>query len=62
VCGKISISFDPFNMLSVPIPCIKEKTVPVKFIPASLQEKPKIYRVNIGEYETIYELKQKITE
>lgn len=33
VCNKISISFDPFNMLSVPIPTLKEYKLVVKYMP-----------------------------
>lgn len=40
VCGKISISFDPFNMLSLPIPQIKESSVSIKYIPYSIEENP----------------------
>jgi hypothetical protein len=50
VCGKISISFDPFNMLSVPIPgCSKEYKLSVKFFPYNLEEQPIEFIFSVGE-------------
>eukprot|EP00347_Sterkiella_histriomuscorum_P019890 403339921 len=62
VCGKISISFDPFNMLSVPIPQIKDSFVNVRYFPYDLKEQHKILRINVGEYESLSELNLKILE
>lgn len=33
VCNKVSITFDPFNMLSVPIPMMKEIKLSIKYFP-----------------------------
>jgi ubiquitin C-terminal hydrolase len=60
VCSKVSISFDPFNMLSVPIPMNKESKMNVKYFPFSIQEKPMEFIINIGEYTTFPEIKSRI--
>ena len=62
VCNKISISFDPFNMLNVPIPMNKEIKLPVKYFPFNLAERPKEFLLNVGEFVTFSEIKQKIIE
>ncbi|CDW86593.1 ubiquitin carboxyl-terminal hydrolase [Stylonychia lemnae] len=62
VCGKISISFDPFNMLSVPIPIIKENVVNVKYFPYSLKQPHKLLKINVGEYDSVTDLKQKVQD
>lgn len=49
VCGKISISFDPFNMLSVPIPINKENKINVKYFPYNFEDKPKEFILSIGD-------------
>jgi hypothetical protein len=63
VCGYISISFDPFNMLSLPIPqATKDIKFTIKYFPLSLLNKPKEFTFLIGEYATLSEIKQKIAE
>lgn len=57
VCSKISISFDPFNMLSVPIPLNKEIKLNIKYFPMSLTEKPKEFAINVGEFVTLSEIR-----
>ena len=49
-------------MLSIPIPIIKENWITVKYFPYSLKEPHKLLRVNIGEYESVTDLKSKISE
>lgn len=63
VCSKVSITFDPFNMLSLPIPQpTKDFKTIIKYYPLSLIEKPKEFVFSIGEYTTMTEIKQKIQE
>src|SRR3569833_982313 len=62
VCNKISISFDPFNILSVPIPIHKEIKLSIKYFPLSLSERPKEFLMNVGEYVTLSEIRQKLVE
>lgn len=49
-------------MLSVPIPQIKENFVDVRYFPYDIDQPHKILRINVGEYETIAELRQQIVE
>ncbi len=62
VCNKISISFDPFNMLSVPIPINKEIKLSVKYFPCNLAEQPKEFSMSVGEFVTFSEIRQKLIE
>lgn len=57
VCNKVSISFDPFNMLSLPIPNNKDFKLNIKYFPHNLTEKPKEYTVNVGEFVTLSEIR-----
>jgi hypothetical protein len=58
----VSISFDPFNMLSVPIPMNKEMKMTVKYFPYNLSIKPIEFVMNIGEFVTMSEIKQKVID
>lgn len=63
VCGKVSITFDPFNMLSLPIPhAQKDLKVSIKYYPRSLLSKPKEFLIQVGEYATLNEVKSRIVE
>lgn len=61
-CNKISITFDPFNMLSVPVPVNTDFQLTVKYFPLSLAEQPKEFSMNVAEYVTLSEIKQKILD
>lgn len=62
VCGKISITFDPFNMLSLPIPNSKEYKLSVKYFPYNFHEQPKEYIFGVGEMVSLGEIRQKIMD
>ena len=49
-------------MLSVPIPMNKEIKLSVKYFPLNLAEKPKEFSMNVGEFVTFSEIRQKIVE
>jgi hypothetical protein len=49
-------------MLSVPIPMNKEIKMTVKYFPQNLAERPKEFSLNVGEYVTVSEIKQKIID
>jgi hypothetical protein len=49
-------------MLSVPIPVNKEIKLTIKYFPLSLSEKPKEFMINVGEFVTLSEIKQKLVE
>lgn len=62
-CGYVSIAFDPFNMLSLPIPQgTKEMKFQVKYYPLSLTSSPLLFTFSVSDYTTIPELKSKILE
>lgn len=61
-CGHISLSFDPFNVLSLPIPSQKNMSFTIKYIPIDTGEQPKEFQMSVGEFVTVNELRQKIEE
>lgn len=58
-CGKISITFDPFNNLTLPIPVQDMWTRPVKFFP--LNEPPVLIEVELSKHSAFEALKQFIS-
>lgn len=63
VCGKVSISFDPFNMLSLPIPqATRDTKFSIKYIPLSLAERPIDFTFQINDLTTFGDIKQKIQD
>ena len=63
MCGKVSISFDPFNILSLPIPqATKDIQFKIKYYPLSLMEPAKEFIFHVGEYATLSEIKTRIHE
>ncbi|KAH7172283.1 hypothetical protein DER46DRAFT_497790 [Fusarium sp. MPI-SDFR-AT-0072] len=55
-CGKISITFDPFNNLTLPIPVEDVWTAKVKFLP--LNDVPVMFEVELPKHSAIEQLKQ----
>jgi hypothetical protein len=50
----VSIAFDPFNMLSLPIPQgSREVKFQFKYYPRSLLERPKLFTVAVQDFTTI---------
>ena len=62
VCSKVSISFDPFNMLSVPIPQVKEQKISVKYFPYKIEEEHKEFVIVVPDSISTREIKLKIQE
>jgi len=62
VCSKISISFDPFNMLSVPIPHTKEVKLPVKFFPLNPTQQPLEFVFSVNDFVSAQEIRSKIID
>ena len=62
MCGQKSLSFDAFNMLSLPIPTHSTIVISLKVIPYQLLKQPYQISLTISEYTTLYELKQKLQE
>lgn len=64
-CGYSSLTYDPFNVLSLPIPTQKNMTLSFKYIPAgySTNDCECIeFSLIINEFMTIFELKKRLTE
>ncbi|ENH64585.1 Putative ubiquitin carboxyl-terminal hydrolase 12 [Fusarium oxysporum f. sp. cubense race 1] len=55
-CGKISITFDPFNNLTLPIPVEDVWVAKVKFLP--LNDVPVMFEVELPKHSAIEQLKQ----
>lgn len=58
-CGKISITFDPFNNLTLPIPVEDMWTKAVKFFP--LNDAPVLIEVELPKHSAFEQLKQFIS-
>ncbi|XP_064631976.1 ubiquitin carboxyl-terminal hydrolase 19-like [Lineus longissimus] len=59
VCGKVSITFDPFLYLSVPLPK-KQRTLSVIFVAKEERKRPIQYNVRIPTDATVEHLKEDI--
>ena len=59
-CNYVSMSFDPFNVLSIPIPTLKNQKFTFKYIPLNMYEIPRELSMSAGENVTINELRQKL--
>jgi ubiquitin C-terminal hydrolase len=49
-CKHFSISFDPFSMLSVPIPSKLSSKLYFKYLSLNIAEKPKVFMIPVTEY------------
>lgn len=58
-CGKVSITFDPFNNLTLPLPVSTKWTHTVKFFP--LNDRPIDIKVELDKHASIKSLKQFIS-
>lgn len=61
-CEHVSLTFDPFNMLSLPIPTSKNLSFFVKFVPYELNQDHIEFQLSVGEFVTVSELKQKVND
>ncbi|XP_059166699.1 ubiquitin carboxyl-terminal hydrolase 19-like isoform X2 [Physella acuta] len=59
-CGKVSITFDPFLYLSVPLPK-KMKIVPVNFMWKESYKKPVRYQIQLSYESTVEKLKEELS-
>ena len=64
ICKRISITFDPFMMVSVPIPSTKYLTLEIYYIQYSLDKDGKYdnfrFPVKLKETDRVWDLRQKI--
>ncbi|KAG6026696.1 hypothetical protein E4U41_001198 [Claviceps citrina] len=59
-CGKISITFDPFNNLTLPLPLENMWSRPVKFFP--LNDVPVKIEVELSKHSSVESLKQFVSD
>eukprot|EP01113_Clastostelium_recurvatum_P020256 TRINITY_DN2405_c0_g1_i1.p1 TRINITY_DN2405_c0_g1~~TRINITY_DN2405_c0_g1_i1.p1 ORF type:complete len:908 (-),score=273.83 TRINITY_DN2405_c0_g1_i1:67-2790(-) len=57
-CGKVSITFDPFMYLSLPLPMAQERAVPIILCNTVTGEMPVKYAVNVSKRAKIGEMRQ----
>jgi hypothetical protein len=61
-CGKSSLTFDTFNVLSLPIPTQNNISINIKLMRQTLTRENYEFEVSISEYMTFYELNKKIRD
>lgn len=61
-CGHVSLSFDPFNVLSLPVPARKDVGFTVKYMPCNFGERPAKFQLNVGEYVRVSEIRERVEE
>jgi len=57
-CDKVSITFDPFCYLSLPLPDKKERFIEVIFVPHDPMKKPKHYKLTVPQHGNVHDLKK----
>ncbi|CAK9301902.1 unnamed protein product [Gordionus sp. m RMFG-2023] len=62
VCNKVSVTFDPFSTLSVPLPYKKERAIKIKLVLYDSERPPAQCRINVPKDGTISDLCAVITE
>lgn len=60
VCNRVSITFDPYNDLTLPLPITKKWTHKIKILP--YQGIPKIFEAQLNRNETYNDLKRAISK
>ncbi|XP_060080638.1 ubiquitin carboxyl-terminal hydrolase 15-like isoform X1 [Ylistrum balloti] len=55
-CAKISVTFDPFCYLSLPLPIKKERQLEVFWVPLSPQKKPVQFKLTVPKMGTVLDL------
>ncbi|XP_049588435.1 ubiquitin carboxyl-terminal hydrolase 4 isoform X2 [Syngnathus scovelli] len=55
-CSKVSVTFDPFCYLTLPLPMKIDRTMEVVFVRSDPQSRPTLYRVVVHKLGTVAEL------
>ena len=60
----MSLTFEPFNVLTLPVPTVKNISLNFKYIPYAYDQvcQPIEFSMSVGEHMTISELKKKVQE
>lgn len=61
-CGRVSITFDPFMFLSVPLPTNADKVQEVTFVPADASQPCVVYGCTVSSTGYIRDLVRKLSE
>jgi len=61
-CGNVSITFDPFMFLSVPVPSLEITYLEITFVSLNPEDSMKKYSFKIEEEDTISTLKTKLSQ
>jgi ubiquitin C-terminal hydrolase len=56
-CDHVSLTFDPFNVLSLPVPTIKNMSFSIKYIPWNTGMRPMEFMLSVGEFVTVNEIR-----
>ena len=59
-CDHFSLSFDPFSILSLPIPTSTSNFLTIKYFPYDMSVRPVEFTMAVGEAVTTKEIKLKI--
>jgi ubiquitin carboxyl-terminal hydrolase 4/11/15 len=61
-CDKVSITFDPFMFLSVPLPTVKTKNVEITVVYSDPDKPNKVFGITAPKLGTVMELKKSIAQ
>jgi len=61
-CSKVSVTFDPFCYLSLPLPEAKERYITLVFVPLETERKPLNMKVLVPKHGTVDDLTLAISE
>ncbi len=61
-CAKYSVTFDPFSIISLPVPAPTERVIIFVYVPYNLAKKPVKCSLTLGKQATADELRQKIAD
>ncbi|XP_065058789.1 ubiquitin carboxyl-terminal hydrolase 15-like [Rhopilema esculentum] len=56
MCSKISVTFDPFCYLSLPLPVVKERSLSIVFVPLESTKRPVLMKVVVPKAGTVSDL------
>eukprot|EP00475_Leptophrys_vorax_P011616 TRINITY_DN18175_c3_g1_i1.p1 TRINITY_DN18175_c3_g1~~TRINITY_DN18175_c3_g1_i1.p1 ORF type:complete len:919 (-),score=242.67 TRINITY_DN18175_c3_g1_i1:91-2454(-) len=61
-CDTVSVTFDPFMFLSVPLPTIQEKVIEIKLVPADSEKRITAYGVKVPQAGSVLDLKKSLAK
>ena len=59
-CDRVSVTFDPYLYLSVPVPVSQEKVITVNFVYSDPNKTPKKINVTVNKQDSIKDLRKVI--